>query len=63
MNAPSREALAVSVGPGLCRDDECGVIKLPQGVVSEVLNGKRELNLRQVKALAARFSVPLEVFA
>jgi len=33
-----------------------------QGVVSEVLSGKRELNLRQVKALAARFSVPLDVF-
>ncbi len=34
-----------------------------QGVVSEVLAGKRALNLRQVKALAKRFSVPIEVFA
>lgn len=34
-----------------------------QGVVSELLSGKRELNLRQVKALAARFGVPLQVFA
>ena len=33
-----------------------------QGVVSEVLAGKRQLNLRQVKVLAKRFSVPLEVF-
>ncbi len=33
-----------------------------QGVVSEILNGKRELNLRQVKALAARFKVPPTVF-
>lgn len=33
-----------------------------QGVVSEVLNGKRELNLRQVKALAARFNLPMEAF-
>ena len=34
-----------------------------QGVVSEVLAGKRALNLRQVKALAARFSVPMDVLA
>ncbi len=33
-----------------------------QGVVSEVLRGKRELNLRQVRALAKRFSVPASVF-
>ncbi len=26
-----------------------------QGVVSEILNGKRDLNARQIKALAARF--------
>lgn len=32
-----------------------------QSVVSAVLAGKRQLNLRQVKALAKRFSVPLEV--
>lgn len=35
----------------------------PQSVVSEVLRGKRALNLRQVKALAARFHVPMEAFA
>lgn len=34
-----------------------------QSVVSAVLAGKRQLNLRQVKALAERFSVPLEVLA
>jgi HTH-type transcriptional regulator / antitoxin HigA len=33
-----------------------------QGVVSEVLAGKRELNLRQVRALAARFGVSPAVF-
>ena len=33
-----------------------------QGVVSEVLNGKRELNVRQIKALSARFHVPSGVF-
>lgn len=34
-----------------------------QSVVSEVLAGKRGLNLRQVKALSERFKVPMEVFA
>ena len=33
-----------------------------QGVVSEILNGKRELNARQIKALVARFGVPAEFF-
>jgi HTH-type transcriptional regulator/antitoxin HigA len=33
-----------------------------QGVVSEVLNGKRELNIRQVRALAQRFHVSPAVF-
>ena len=35
----------------------------PQSLVSAVLAGKRKLNLRQVKALARRFSVPMETFA
>ena len=34
-----------------------------QNVVSEILAGKRKLNINQVKKLAARFKVPLEVFA
>jgi HTH-type transcriptional regulator/antitoxin HigA len=33
-----------------------------QGAVSEVLNGKRDLNVRQIKALAQRFDVPTSVF-
>jgi len=33
-----------------------------QGVVSEVLSGKRELNVRQVRALARRFHVSPAVF-
>ena len=33
-----------------------------QGVVSEVLAGKRELNARQIKRLAKRFNVSLAVF-
>jgi HTH-type transcriptional regulator/antitoxin HigA len=33
-----------------------------QGVVSEVLSGKRDLNVRQIRALAARFHVSPAVF-
>src|SRR4030095_7672716 len=33
-----------------------------QGVVSEVLNGTRELNVRQIRALAKRFHVSPAVF-
>jgi HTH-type transcriptional regulator/antitoxin HigA len=33
-----------------------------QGVVSEILGGKRELNVRQIRALAARFGVSPAVF-
>ncbi len=33
-----------------------------QGVVSEILNGKRKLNLRQVIALSKRFGVSPSVF-
>jgi len=33
-----------------------------QGVVSEVLGGQRELNLRQIRALAGRFGVPAQWF-
>jgi len=33
-----------------------------QGVVSEVLNGKRELNVRQVRLLAQKFKVSSAVF-
>lgn len=33
-----------------------------QGVVSEIISGKRELNLRQIHALADRFGVSAKVF-
>ena len=33
-----------------------------QGVVSEILNGRRELNVRQIRALAKRFRVSPAVF-
>lgn len=33
-----------------------------QSVVSEVLSGKRQLNLRQIRWLAGRFGVSVETF-
>lgn len=33
-----------------------------QGVVSEILRGKRELNVRQIQALARRFHLPAAAF-
>lgn len=33
-----------------------------QSVISEIISGKRALNLRQVKSLADRFHVPMEAF-
>jgi len=33
-----------------------------QGVVSEILNGKRELNVRQIRALASKFRVSPAAF-
>jgi HTH-type transcriptional regulator/antitoxin HigA len=33
-----------------------------QGVVSEILNGKRELNLRQIRMLAERFKISAAAF-
>lgn len=33
-----------------------------QGIISEILGGKRELNVRQIRALAARFGVSPAVF-
>jgi HTH-type transcriptional regulator / antitoxin HigA len=33
-----------------------------QGIVSEILNGKRDLNIRQIRVLAKRFQVSPAVF-
>jgi HTH-type transcriptional regulator/antitoxin HigA len=33
-----------------------------QGVVSELLSGKRELNVRQIKSLSRRFNLPAAAF-
>ena len=45
---------------GLTQNDLPGVGT--QSVVSEILNGKRKLNLRQVRWLADYFKVPVDVF-
>lgn len=57
---PHRMLAALMEEQGLRQSDlpEVG----QQSVVSDILSGKRALNLRQVKALAARFHVPMEVF-
>lgn len=33
-----------------------------QSVVSDILNGKRQLNVRHIRALSERFNVPTDVF-
>ncbi|MEN5314417.1 transcriptional regulator [Pseudomonas koreensis] len=45
---------------GLTQSDLPGVGT--QSVVSEILNGKRKLNLRQIRWLADYFKVPVDVF-
>ncbi|MFZ3194235.1 MAG: helix-turn-helix domain-containing protein [Moraxellaceae bacterium] len=34
----------------------------PQSVISEIISGKRQLNIRHIKALAARFNVSADTF-
>jgi len=60
-DAPVREVLKYLMEEhGLTQADlsEIG----SQGVVSEILHGKRELNTRQIKALSKRFKVSPAVF-
>ncbi|MHC8389819.1 helix-turn-helix domain-containing protein [Pseudomonas sp. MDT2-39-1] len=45
---------------GLTQSDLPGVGT--QSVISEILSGKRQLNLRQIRWLAERFNVPVAVF-
>lgn len=58
-STPAQVLAALMAEHGLRQSDlpEVG----SQGVVSEVLAGKRQLNTRQVAALCKRFSVPAEV--
>lgn len=60
-DVPGREVLKYLIEEhGLTQADlpEIG----SQGVVSEILRGKRELNTRQIKALSKRFGVSPAVF-
>lgn len=63
---PARQMSAVDMLRHLMDEHGIKQADLPeigsQGVVSEVLRGRRELNLRQVRALAKRFAVPAAVF-
>ncbi|HET9908476.1 MAG TPA: hypothetical protein VFQ23_17635 [Anaerolineales bacterium] len=63
---PIPEASGVDVLRFLMEEHALSQSDLPevgsQGVVSEVLNHKRELNVRQVRALAKRFKVSSAVF-
>lgn len=45
---------------GLTQSELSGVG--PQSVVSEILSGKRQLNVRQIRWLAAYFKVPVNMF-
>lgn len=59
---PQHKVSAVSIIRFLMEQHGLSQAQLPeigsQGVVSEVLSGKRELNIRQIKALAKHFDIP-----
>lgn len=63
---PAKEVSPVAMIRFLMEQHDLTQSDLPeigtQGVVSEILRGKRELNVRQIKALSERFHVPSSVF-
>jgi len=65
-NHPMPEARGRDVLRFLMEEHELRQSDLPevgsQGVVSEILSGKRELNVRQIRLLAKRFHVSPAVF-
>jgi HTH-type transcriptional regulator / antitoxin HigA len=66
LHHPMPPAKANSVLRHLMDEHSLNQSELPeigsQGVVSEILGGKRELNTRQIRALAKRFGVSPSVF-
>ncbi|QJP11234.1 helix-turn-helix domain-containing protein [Pseudomonas multiresinivorans] len=60
-DAPGHEVLRL-----LMTEHQLSQSELPeigaQSVVSEILNGKRKLNVRHIRALSERFNVPTDVF-
>lgn len=65
-NRPIPKGSAVEVLGYLMREHGLGQGDLPevgtQSVISEILGGKRQLNVRHIRALSERFSVPVDVF-
>ena len=63
---PMPEASGIDVLRFMMEEHKLRQSDLPEigshGVVSKILSGKRELNLRQVRALSARFGVSPAVF-
>ena len=59
--APARETLVFLMEEHHLTQNDLREIGT-QGVVSEILNGKRKLNLRQIRLLSQRFHVSPEVF-
>lgn len=60
-DAAPRDVLALLMQQHGCRQGDLANIA-PQSVISELLNGRREFNVRHVSALSRRFGVPPEVF-
>lgn len=60
-DAPGHEVLRFLMQEHGLRQEDLPEIG-PQSVVSEILAGKRQLNVRHIRALAARFNVPADVF-
>lgn len=60
-SADGRSALSVLMQlHGLGQRDLADIA--PQSVISEIISGKRQLNIRHIKALAARFNVSADTF-
>ena len=60
-DAPPREVLKFLIKEHNLKQSDLHELG-SQGVVSEILKGKRELNTRQIKALSKRFHVSADVF-
>ena len=65
-NYPDREGDPINALKALMEEHDLKQSDLPeigsQGVVSEILSGKRQLNVRQLKLLSERFKVSPVVF-
>lgn len=66
VNYPAQDVSPVAMLRFLMSENSLSQADVPelgsQGIVSEILSGKRDLNVRQIKALSGRFHVPPGVF-